>query len=159
GLTGRGRESAGARMTEEDALLSAISAGPEDATLRGVYADWLEERGDPRADYLRLLAALERAEADGPPEAELLTQLHEAQRRHRIDRRWVVRMCRGRITRALRAVQSGAPEGHWLSHERYQALACRCGALPVWADMGGILLLTPDGEVLTLGDDEVLRTE
>ena len=41
-------------MSEEAAFLSAISAAPEDDTARLVYADWLEERSDPRAEYLRL---------------------------------------------------------------------------------------------------------
>lgn len=38
----------------EDLFLRAILAGPNDETLRLVYADWLEEQGDPRSDYLRM---------------------------------------------------------------------------------------------------------
>jgi uncharacterized protein (TIGR02996 family) len=38
----------------EEAFLSAIAADPSDDTNRLVYADWLEERGDPRAEYIRL---------------------------------------------------------------------------------------------------------
>jgi len=41
-------------MTDEDAFLRAIVAHPADRTPRLVYADWLEERSDPRAAYLRL---------------------------------------------------------------------------------------------------------
>ena len=37
-------------------LFAAICADPEDDASRLVYADWLDEQGDPRADYLRLLA-------------------------------------------------------------------------------------------------------
>ena len=40
----------------EDAFLQAIREAPEDDTPRLVYADWLEERADPRAEYLRLEA-------------------------------------------------------------------------------------------------------
>jgi uncharacterized protein (TIGR02996 family) len=40
-------------MTEEDALIRAILAAPDDATPRLIYADWLEERGGPRGEYLR----------------------------------------------------------------------------------------------------------
>src|SRR5262245_10793012 len=39
---------------DEDAFLSAIEADPSDDTNRLVYADWLEERGDPRGEYIRL---------------------------------------------------------------------------------------------------------
>jgi uncharacterized protein (TIGR02996 family) len=40
-------------MSEENAFCRAILAAPEDATTRLVYADWLEDRGDPRAKLLR----------------------------------------------------------------------------------------------------------
>ena len=39
---------------EEEAFLRAIAANPADDGTRLVYADWLEERGDPRAEYIRL---------------------------------------------------------------------------------------------------------
>src|SRR5262249_19063984 len=41
-------------MNDEAAFLAAIQAAPEDGNLRLVYADWLEERGDVRGEYLRL---------------------------------------------------------------------------------------------------------
>ncbi len=42
-------------MSDEAGLISAILSAPEDDTLRLVYADWLEERGEfLRANYLRL---------------------------------------------------------------------------------------------------------
>lgn len=37
----------------EQAFLDALNADPLDDVTRAVYADWLEERDDPRADYLR----------------------------------------------------------------------------------------------------------
>lgn len=40
-------------MDHEAAFLSAIRAAPGDATTRLVFADWLEERGDPRAAWVR----------------------------------------------------------------------------------------------------------
>jgi uncharacterized protein (TIGR02996 family) len=43
---------------EEAALISTIREHPGDPTPRLVYADWLEERGDPRAEYLRLVVEL-----------------------------------------------------------------------------------------------------
>lgn len=53
-------------MDEEAALLRAIAASPEDATARLVYADWLQERGWPGADYLRAEAALAASPGDSP---------------------------------------------------------------------------------------------
>jgi uncharacterized protein (TIGR02996 family) len=58
-----------------DDLLRAVLANPDDSALRGVYADWLEERGDPRGEFLRIaqrLAALPRkAKRRGPLVARL----------------------------------------------------------------------------------------
>jgi uncharacterized protein (TIGR02996 family) len=45
-------------MDDEKALLRAILTEPGDEVVLSVYADWLEERGDPRGEYLRLRAAL-----------------------------------------------------------------------------------------------------
>lgn len=42
-------------MTEDAAFVQAIQADPDNDTARLVYADWLDERDDPRAAYLRLL--------------------------------------------------------------------------------------------------------
>ena len=39
---------AGHAMTEEQAFLSAIMANPNDHTTKLIYADWLDERKDPR---------------------------------------------------------------------------------------------------------------
>jgi uncharacterized protein (TIGR02996 family) len=52
------------KPTEEEALLRAVLAAPEDDALRSVYADWLEERGDPRGKVMRAwLALLEASQA------------------------------------------------------------------------------------------------
>jgi uncharacterized protein (TIGR02996 family) len=47
-------------MHEEAAFLNALAAEPADDATWLVYADWLEERGDPRADILRSAVALSR---------------------------------------------------------------------------------------------------
>jgi uncharacterized protein (TIGR02996 family) len=41
-------------MNDDHGFLRNLLASPGDGALRLVYADWLEERGDPRAKYLRL---------------------------------------------------------------------------------------------------------
>jgi len=40
-------------MNDEAAMLEAILANPDDETQLLVYADWLEERGDPRGVNIR----------------------------------------------------------------------------------------------------------
>jgi uncharacterized protein (TIGR02996 family) len=40
-------------MSDEAALLAYIRGHPDDATAKLVYADWLDERGDPRAAVIR----------------------------------------------------------------------------------------------------------
>ena len=39
-------------MTDEDALIRAIIAAPDDNAPRLVYADWFDEHGDPQRAYL-----------------------------------------------------------------------------------------------------------
>ena len=40
-------------MSEEAGFIAALLAEPDDRTTLLVYADWLDDRGDPRAAYLR----------------------------------------------------------------------------------------------------------
>jgi uncharacterized protein (TIGR02996 family) len=74
-------------MTEEDALLQAISAEPEDDAPRLVYADWLEERGDPRGEFIRLECALARADPNGPRAAPLWTRRQQLINKY--EREWI----------------------------------------------------------------------
>ena len=39
-------------MTDEDELLEAICAEPDRDEPRIVYADWLEQQGDPRGEFI-----------------------------------------------------------------------------------------------------------
>ena len=48
----------GAAMTDETGLIGGIFADPDDWTPRLIYADWLEEHGDPAAEVIRLLHEL-----------------------------------------------------------------------------------------------------
>jgi uncharacterized protein (TIGR02996 family) len=48
-------------MSDADALLAAIRAAPDDDAPRLIYADWLEEHGQPeRAEFIRLQVLLAR---------------------------------------------------------------------------------------------------
>ena len=43
-------------VDEEAGFIAAMLADPADRTVLLVYADWLDERSDPRGKYLRLVA-------------------------------------------------------------------------------------------------------
>jgi uncharacterized protein (TIGR02996 family) len=49
---------------EEAAFLRAVRSAPDDAAPRLVYADWLEERNDPRAALIRLAEGLRECAPD-----------------------------------------------------------------------------------------------
>jgi uncharacterized protein (TIGR02996 family) len=55
-----------ARSADELALLAAIADRPDEDLRRLVYADWLEERGDPRGGLLRRCVKAARAGAELP---------------------------------------------------------------------------------------------
>jgi uncharacterized protein (TIGR02996 family) len=59
-------------MTDEQALRQAILQDPSNRDLRLIYADWLEEHGDPRHEILRLVHTLtQSAEVPQRPRSEL----------------------------------------------------------------------------------------
>jgi uncharacterized protein (TIGR02996 family) len=59
-------------MTQDEAFLQAMVEAPEDETPRLIYADWLEEQGDPdRAEFIRLQAQLAAMAEDDPRRAAL----------------------------------------------------------------------------------------
>lgn len=67
-------------MTDAD-FIAEIHANEHDDTPRLVYADWLEDRGDPRAEYLRLeceLAGLAPNDALWQEQHPRLLQLRES---------------------------------------------------------------------------------
>lgn len=72
-------------MSDERAFLHSLLANPSDDTLRLVFADWLDDRGDPRGTFLRLEVAFQRA--DEATRAELSERLHHA--RCGLDARWL----------------------------------------------------------------------
>jgi uncharacterized protein (TIGR02996 family) len=81
-------------MSDDSAFIRAILANPDDAELRLIYADWLEERGDPRGEFLRLEAATARSiEAN-----DFLAKHGRLQElRQTIDRGWLAQMGRSKI--------------------------------------------------------------
>ena len=52
-------------MTHDEAFLEALREHPEDDAPRLIYADWLDEHGDPaRAEFIRLQCELARRPMD-----------------------------------------------------------------------------------------------
>src|SRR5262249_9638536 len=83
-------------MTHNEAFLQAIREAPDDDAVRLIYADWLEEHGQPeRAEFIRVQCALARGAA-GPRRAELEARQRLLLERH--GRQWatpVSRLVRG----------------------------------------------------------------
>ena len=72
-------------LTQDEAFLQAILEQPDDDTPRLIYADWLEEQGDPRGEFIRIQCALAGLPPDdarrpelGAREAALLESHREA---------------------------------------------------------------------------------
>lgn len=102
-----------ARDATEQQLLDAIARG-DDAS-RGVYADWLEERGDPaRAEFLRVQQALVACAPEGEAFAPLADRLRELA--STIDVAWRSRVARPPIEGCPVAFEVACPR-------RWSALA------------------------------------
>lgn len=74
-------------MQYQEAFLDAIRTNPADAVSRLVYADWLEEQGDGRSDFLRLHLALRSLSPDHPHRVGGEQELSRL--RKDIDRNWL----------------------------------------------------------------------
>jgi uncharacterized protein (TIGR02996 family) len=81
-------------MVEEAAFIRMILASPDSVPPRLVYADWLDERGDLRGDYLRTLHELDASTLSSSREEELGSKLESLQKE--IDPMWAALMNRGR---------------------------------------------------------------
>ncbi len=93
-------------MSDREGLMAAIAADPADDVPRLVLADWLEERGDPLGEFIRLQMALEPLRV---PRADPAAELERNKR--------------------LRGISPGAdfPDDSWpvkWQHDREWALLC-----------------------------------
>lgn len=64
-------------MRDEEAFLPSILADPDDNTPRLIFADWLEEHGDPRGEFIRLQCALADANLEARERTRLLVREQE----------------------------------------------------------------------------------
>ncbi len=77
-------------MKHEDAFLQAVQADPDNEQVRQVYADWLEERGDQRAELIRVMQEMAALPVYSDRHAELRPRRDEL--RARTDKTWLERM-------------------------------------------------------------------
>ncbi len=64
-------------MHDEQEFLALIHERPHDEALRQVFADWLEEAGDERAEFFRIDARLDQLEPGHPERRDLLLRWRE----------------------------------------------------------------------------------
>ncbi len=69
-------------MGTEDAFLHDILAHPDDDVPRLIYADWLDERNDPRGEFIRIQCALSRLSDEDPRRWTLEMRERELLRDH-----------------------------------------------------------------------------
>jgi uncharacterized protein (TIGR02996 family) len=69
-------------MSLEEAFLQAILQEPDEDVHCLVYADWLEERGDPRGEFIRVQCRLARLPANAAERPELLARQEELLEEH-----------------------------------------------------------------------------
>ncbi len=79
-------------LPAERGFLAALDADPADRTTRLVYADWLDERGDLRGEWLRVEEELHDLPAHTDRWWE--RKMRRDELRQKCDPRWLRRMCR-----------------------------------------------------------------
>jgi uncharacterized protein (TIGR02996 family) len=77
-------------MKTDDGFLKELLANPGDRTTRLVYADWLDEQGDLRGEFLRLELRLTNLPADHEERETIENRLRQL--REGIDRDWLARL-------------------------------------------------------------------
>jgi uncharacterized protein (TIGR02996 family) len=63
-------------MADHAAFHAAVLAAPEDDFPRLIYADWLDEQGDPRGQFIRLQIAAHAGDSEAEESAQALEKEH-----------------------------------------------------------------------------------
>jgi uncharacterized protein (TIGR02996 family) len=131
-------------MTPDDAFLADIIANPDDNSLRLIYADYLDEQGDPRGEFLRIATELEAVEGVEPPtdirgrlaRARWIGRLHRRWRElvPLVDRAWVALLHRGELQCGYVPDDDGQCPGRWdrLPSEPGKSFARYCRTCRRW---------------------------
>src|SRR5262245_52813485 len=129
--------------TEEESFLRTIRCEPHDDAPRLVFADWLEEHGEPeRAEYIRLQCALANLAADDPQRPDLAKREKQLWQKHA--GRW-----RSPLPSRIRRYQFQRgfiyPQSVELSARQFLALPDACFvAAPLW----GVRLFLGSGDAV-----------
>lgn len=140
-------------MTDDEAFLRAIVAAPADEAPRLVYADWLDERGDPRGAYLRATVTWGQRLKDVGTRDKAERQFRHAARS--LDQVWVARVTpppAGVCCDRVRIQDQGSP----VSPARIDQFEIRLGIKLPPAYRGFLLNYnggTPDPDVFQVGYD------
>jgi uncharacterized protein (TIGR02996 family) len=131
---------------QDDAFIAAALAAPCDDGVRLVYADWLEEQGDPRGELLRVAVRLEELLEQYPPPEKARPKLQRVREIARLKARfrelrpvvpydWLLRFQRGWISQCnLVGHPVKCPRRWELLRETADPAVRRCGhcARAVW---------------------------
>jgi len=82
-------------MNDDLGFLRDIMANPNDPVPRLIYADWLDERDDPRGEFLRLELQFRELPENDPQRETVRSRLHEL--RTHIDPSWLAQLDRTAI--------------------------------------------------------------
>jgi uncharacterized protein (TIGR02996 family) len=131
-------------MTHDNPFLQAIIEDPDNDNPRLVYADWLEEHGQPdKAEYLRVQCTLARLPEGDPQRRELEER----------ERGLLANHLGGWLAGRLRDLQDGPPTKDPYDRQ-VRILAAKYQVLPLLFDMAGWFALGRDGEVVSFQWDE-----
>jgi uncharacterized protein (TIGR02996 family) len=125
-------------MSEEQGFLHAIQARPHDDVPRLIYADWLDERDDPRGEYLRLQCELVRTWTYLNPQTKLRDRA--AKLRSEIDPAWLVRVRRCTTPAPPLDVATAIPDFIELARTTVRLHPRRGETLPDESKIGGLFL-------------------
>jgi uncharacterized protein (TIGR02996 family) len=109
-------------MREEKPFIQQILANPSDASLHFIYADWLEERGDRRGEFLRIRTALMKMPSKDKRSASFRKRLKAL--RSSLDAEWLAWLNMLRYRTAFAALdrpltdKAGIPEKRVAEGER-----------------------------------------
>jgi uncharacterized protein (TIGR02996 family) len=117
-------------MSPEDAFLDDIAKQPDDDAVRLIYADWLQDQGDPvraaRGEFIRAQIECERLQGSGHGRDALRLAERARELLAKYERKWLGRACSPRLRWVFRRgfLFGLGDEGIWEESNRgYRYLA------------------------------------
>jgi uncharacterized protein (TIGR02996 family) len=96
-------------MNEEEAFLQKIIEELDDPTPRLIFSDWLEERGDPRGELMRIDCQLPKLPADDPRLPQLLARKRLLRQTHKGLVPWERQFALSRIKKKIVRLRQADP--------------------------------------------------